>query len=122
MILPEDLPIDSKQVTLVYYGDLEDYIYSIYNKKTDMARYWEANQETIRDLEIDSDPRCLEYWDQSISNEQYETNAQEVLDEWLNYEKKSRWDEPTIDPQVVMWDLCRKGLFPKGEIKVHVWW
>lgn len=117
-----DIPVKHKKVTLIWYSDLEDFIELHYGKSTNMARFWEASQNTIHDIEVDSDPRVIEYWDQDISDEEYLKLAEEELSKWINYVPESKYDEATIDPTVVLWDLCRKGKFPKGNFKVEVWW
>ena len=56
--------------------------------------------------------------------------CEQKLQEWRALPKPEGWEEvmnferdhQALSVDVVLWDLCRKGIIPEGEYLITVWW
>lgn len=111
--MPE-LPVHSKTVELIWDSDLDDYIEEQLGRPWSLQQNAMFGQAEIHPFEVFPDP---------------EVTAK--VEEWLASPPAGapgRLHQPGYAESVdiytceILNELCNRGLFPQGDITVHVWW
>lgn len=103
-----DNVLKSKKIDLVFVDDLDAYI------EEHLGRPWRTQQEfmdgqdTLRTLEVFPDP-----------------DATAKVEEWLASPVPAwkLWSrEEVLHTEILLSELCNRGLLPEGNLYVHIWW
>lgn len=109
----------SKTLIDVWDGDLSKFVSEYYGRPWSM-RYMELSNESYVEVDVSHegpDYRTLE-------------EAEQKLQEWLalsppaegDWKAAMEFDDKALPVEIVLWDLCRRGIAPEGEYLIRVWW
>lgn len=109
----------------VWESDFSEFVSNFYNKPYNYQQwcacgegsYEHASNGASFDLEVLESKEIWGY-------------AEKELNEWLDTyyipeDWKYEWEFPRehgLDPEIIMWDLHRKGIVPAGKYLFKVWW
>jgi len=109
-----ELPVPFKEVQLIWCAQLDKYI------EEQLGRPWSLQQNGMYGQE---QLVCFEVW--------ANPDATAKVEEWLASppaDCPGRLNQPGYAESVqigtydILNELCNRGLFPEGDINVHVWW
>lgn len=99
--------LKSKQVSLVWYQDLDKFIELYLGRPWNTQQDYMAGQDTLRIIEVGPDPA-----------------ATEQVELWLASPEAQfgiHGRDEVISTDILLAELCNRGLLDEGELYVH-WW
>lgn len=101
---------------VVWESDLSEFVSAIYGRPWRMQQGEMLGQNT--------------YWNEEVTGTEPWEEGERQLAEWLALSHPGDgWEEVMyferynyLGREVVLWDLCRRGLIPAGSYQVQVWW
>lgn len=97
--------------------DLAEFVSKTYGRPWRMQQGEMLGQDTYRIIEVEADRP--DGW--------FLSEAEDQLREWLALptNELADWEfmrEHYLPVDIILWDLCRKGIAPAGEYLIRVWW
>lgn len=98
---------------------LSEFVTQTYGRPWRMQQGELLGQDTYRIIEVDAERP--EFWTAE--------EAEQKLREWLALPAPTNhWEETDferdkyISVDIILWDLCRRGIAPAGEYLIRIWW
>lgn len=97
--------------------DLAEFVTKTYGRPWRMQQGEMLHQDTYRIIEVD--PERPDGW--------FDYEAENQLQEWLALptDDMEDWEfvrERYLSVDIILWDLCRRGIAPAGEYLIRIWW
>lgn len=111
---------ETKTYIEVWESDLSEFVSEFYGRPWRMQQGEMLSQNTYKIIDVSPDGT---EWDEPEDSEK-------ILQSWLalpytdsGWEEDMRFERDNyLDVDVVLWDLCRKGIAPEGKYLITVWW
>lgn len=106
----------SKTYIDVWDGDLSRFVSEFYSRPWNMQQGMELSNESYVTVDV------------SHEGPDYHTleEAEQKLQAWLGTpvgaDEVDFMRDKCIPIEIVLWDLCRRGIAPEGEYLIRVWW
>lgn len=105
----------SKTYIDVWDGDLSNFVAEYYGRPWSMQQGMELSNESYVTVDV------------SHEGPDYHTleEAEAKLEAWKSSPVEDEIDfvrENYIPIEIILWDLCRRGIAPEGEYLIRVWW
>lgn len=110
----DELPVPFKEAQLVWMKDLDNYIEQCLGRPWSLGQNGVYGQEELASFEVWPNPE-----------------ATAIVEEWLSspaakcpgrLEQPGYGEDVDIITEDILQELCNRGLFPEGDVTVHVWW
>jgi hypothetical protein len=112
-----------KDVKYFSCHDFTDFVKEYYGKDVDVLSRWAEiyGNETFVDIKV-----CKEHPDDGwyVENKELWNNPGKVIQWWIDDadEFYSMFDKVYVDENIILWDLCRKGVIPEGHYVMRAYW
>lgn len=102
--------------------DFSSFIKEYYDRDIDLIARHAPFMGNDSFLEIDVDKEQPEDW--YPDEEDIALDPADAMNKWSSDEEDYKFlaNELGINEELILWDLCRRGIIPEGKYIIKIWW